>query len=55
MQFHKQKIEVNKYLFENMEDFEVWKKEEERKSRSLFVQSSATSLQGLNRKNVFIL
>ena len=54
MQFHKQKIEVNKYLFENMEDFEVWKKEE-RKSRSLFVQWSAACLQGLNRKNVFIL
>ena len=38
-----------------MEDFEVWKKEEERKSRSLFVQRSAARMQGLSCRDDSIL
>ena len=52
-QFHEEKIEVNNYSFENMEDFEAWKKEE-RKSRSLFVQRSAAGMQGLNCKKYLL-
>ena len=47
---HEKGIEITLHHFNNMDDFNEWKKGEENLSKSFYVQHSASRMQGINRK-----
>ena len=47
---HEKGIEITLHHFNNMDDFNEWKKGEESLSKSFYVQHSASRMQGINRK-----
>ena len=48
---HEDSIEIVVHHFDSLQIFEKWKNEEERRSKSSYVQHSASRMQGVNRKS----
>ena len=52
---HEKGIEITLHHFNNMDDFNEWKKGDESLSKSFYVRYSASRMQGINRKTVISL